>query len=186
HAQPAAGIGEDESPRILIDAIDAELAQELDRAIEQAPLRKREREPRLHAHALPATNRSIPARSGRTATSHQPASRSSAAADDACAPPAVSTTRAPDGRRQRRAEPTILRITASPSRPPSRASRGSCALTSGARSSTRSLGRYGGLLMIRSAPRSPTASSRAAPATPTPPGRPRGRAVPPAPAPPAP
>src|SRR5262249_55785220 len=156
HAQPAAGVGEDQAPRILIDALDAELAQEVDSAVEQAPLGQREREPRLHAQALPATNRSMPARSERTPTSLQPASRSNAAATAAGAPPAVATPGAREGRKQRRAEPTILRITASPSPPPSSASRGSCALTSGARSGTRSVGRYGGLLTTRSARRLPS------------------------------
>src|SRR5262249_33153757 len=81
HAKTAVLVREDEAPRVLINAVDAELPQELERAVEQASLRQRERETLLRAHqALPATNRAMPARSARTATQSQPAARSSAAA----------------------------------------------------------------------------------------------------------
>src|SRR2546425_1204969 len=81
-------------------------------------------EPRRH-HALPATNRSMPARSARTPTPVNPAARKSPATAPAWLPPAVSKSSGADGRSTSRAEVTIRRMTLSPSSPPSSANRGS-------------------------------------------------------------
>src|SRR3989454_1068201 len=116
-------------------------------------------EPRGH-QALPATNRSTPARSARMATWTQPSVRRSAAAAVAWTPPAVSTTSTPEARRARRALAAILLISARPSAPPSSATTGSWVRTSGGSSGTSPVRRYGGLLTMRSAPRSRTPSSR--------------------------
>jgi hypothetical protein len=47
-AEPAASVGEDQLPRVLVDAVDAELVKQPERGVEQATLRQGERELLLH------------------------------------------------------------------------------------------------------------------------------------------
>src|SRR6185369_1446139 len=94
-----------------------------------------------HYGIPPTTKRTIPAKSGRVSTRTKPRATINATTSRACSPPAVSSTSQPAAASHRGAASTRRRITSSPSGPPSRASRGSWWLTSGASEASSPLGR---------------------------------------------